>query len=458
MDAHGGGARRIQWQQNQAGVAPPRWEEWQMETLRPGSTGAHVSMLQLGLQRSGYYEGNLDGIYGAQTTEAVRRFQRAFGLSVDGVTGPQTWNAVLPFVRGYVVRRVQQGDTFWNLAQRYSTTVRAIATANPGVDPQALRIGQSLTIPLRYAVVPTNLSYSYALLGEILDGLQARYPFLWRGNAGKSTMGKPLPLVRIGTGGVEVFYNAAFHSNEWITTPVLLKFLEEYAAAYARGGEIGGVSAETLYRRATLYLMPMVNPDAVDLVTGALQSGDAYSNAARLAKNYPDIPFPAGWKANIVGIDPNVQFPANWEKARDLKFAAGYRTPGPREYPGTAPLTAAESRSVYDLTRNHDFALMLAYHTQGSIIYWKYLDYEPPRSREIGEKMSQASGYPLELTPEGSSYAGYKDWYIQDYNRPGYTVEVGLGQNPLPISQFDEIYRANLGILTIGLTEASYIE
>lgn len=51
-----------------------------------------------------------------------------------------------------------------------------------------------------------------------------------------------------------------------------------------------------------------------------------------------------------------------------------------------------------------------------------------------------------------SSYAGYKDWFIQDFDRPGYTVEAGLGENPLPISQLPEIVRDNLPILLLGLS------
>lgn len=63
---------------------------------------------------------------------------------------------------------------------------------------------------------------------------------------------------------------------------------------------------------------------------------------------------------------------------------------------------------------------------------------------------ARSSGYTLANTPYNSSFAGYKDWFIQNYNRPGYTIEAGIGINPLPISQFDEIYRDNIGILVLG--------
>ena len=66
--------------------------------------------------------------------------------------------------------------------------------------------------------------------------------------------------------------------------------------------------------------------------------------------------------------------------------------------------------------------------------------------------MAAASGYALADTPYNSSFAGYKDWFIQDFRRPGYTVEVGSGVNPLPLSQFEEIYRENVPILTIAAT------
>ena len=44
-----------------------------------------------------------------------------------------------------------------------------------------------------------------------------------------------------------------------------------------------------------------------------------------------------------------------------------------------------------------------------------------------------------------------KDWFIQEFRKPGFTIELGLGVNPLPISQFDEIYRESLGIFLAGL-------
>lgn len=104
------------------------------------------------------------------------------------------------------------------------------------------------------------------------------------------------------------------------------------------------------------------------------------------------------------------------------------------------------------LTQRVNPRLTLSFHTQGEVIYWKYLDQEPPLARVIGERFSLASGYLLEDTPFASGFAGYKDWYIQEYDRPGYTIEAGLGENPLPLAQFQSIYERILGILVLGLS------
>lgn len=423
-----------------------------METLRYGDKGPNVQYLQLALRRAGFDAGNIDGIFGTRTLDALLDFQRANGLTGDGIAGVNTWAALYPFLAGYALWVVRAGDSFYKLAERFNTSVPAIETANPDVAPDNIPVGAELVVPLNFAVVPTTVPWSYALNEIVLEGLTARYPFIESGLAGVSVMDKSLSTVSIGRGPQQVFYNASHHANEWITTPLLWKFLEDYARAYVADGTIGGTPARELYDKTTLYMLPLVNPDGVDLVTGALDAGDSYyAQAEALAGFYPAIPFPSGWKANIRGVDLNLGYPAGWERAREIKFAQGYTRPGPRDYVGSEALSEPENRAVYEFTRANNFRLTLSYHTQGMVIYYKYLDYDPPRADEIADAFSQASGYSAELTPYESGFAGYKDWFIQTYNRPGYTIEAGSGVSPLPLTDFDAIYRDNVGILTLGM-------
>lgn len=423
-----------------------------LKTLRRGDRGAYVEMLQLALFRSGYLrESDIDGIFGVKTENAVRAFQAAMGLSGDGIVGEKTWAKLDNFLRGYFEYTVKRGDTLYKIARDNGTTVRAITTANPSVNPDNLLVGARIKVPFGFRVVPENVNYTYELVRRIAEGLAARYPFISLSSVGKSVMNKDLLLMTIGTGQNEVFINASHHANEWITTPLTLKFLESYALSYSSFDRIYNFSAAELFRNSRLYLIPLVNPDGVDLVNGEVE-GQYYEGAREIAAAFPNIPFPSGWKANIIGEDLNLNYPALWERAKEVKYAQGFDRPAPRDYVGAAPLAAKETRAVYDFTNTKMFDITISYHTQGKEIYYEFQGKVPPRGLEIGTEFARISGYRLATVPPNSSYAGYKDWVIQDFNVPSYTIEAGAGANPLPISQLNEIYNDNVGIMAYALS------
>jgi len=303
------------------------------------------------------------------------------------------------------------------------------------------------------SIVRTDVPMTSQLCSSIIDELLIAYPFLRSETLTTTAFGRPIRTLVIGEGDRRVLYSASHHANEWITTPVLLKFAEELAQAIQDDGRVFGVRGRTIARAATIYLVPMVDPDGVDLVTGTIQPGTLeYEQALRLSDNYPAIPFPEGWKANLLGVDLNLQYPAGWLQAREIKFSQGYTRPGPRDYVGRSPLSQRESIALAGYTEAVNPDVVLAFHSQGSVIYWQFRDYQVPGARELGEEFARLSGYALEDTPYESSFAGYKDWFIQNFRRPGYTIEVGTGKSPLPIDQFDEIYRDNLGILVTAAT------
>lgn len=279
------------------------------------------------------------------------------------------------------------------------------------------------------------------------------YPFCRTEVITETAFSRPVRTLVIGNGPRKVVYSAAHHANEWITSLLLLKFAEEFARAIRENRQILGQNAADIAAAATIYMVPMVNPDGVDLVVGATAPGTVeYEIARRLSENYPSIPFPDGWKANLLGVDLNLQYPAGWLQAREIKFDQGFTRPGPRDYVGRAPLTQLESRALLGYTEFIDPALVLAFHTQGQLIFWTFRDIEVPGAEELGREFADLSGYTLADVPFESSFAGYKDWFIQNYRRPGYTIEAGLGTNPLPIGQFDEMYAATLPIMLKAAT------
>lgn len=115
--------------------------------------------------------------------------------------------------------------------------------------------------------------------------------------------GTPIYVVKLGKGKKEVFYSASIHANEFITTSILMKFIEDYCIAYKNNKLLYGYPTHKLFDYCSIYLMPMVNPDGVDLVTGSLPRNSlSYKYSQKIAYGFATIPFPDGWKANIRGV------------------------------------------------------------------------------------------------------------------------------------------------------------
>jgi LysM repeat protein len=155
-----------------------------VRTLKRGMVGYDVSVLQFLLARNGLPPTRLNSNFGPATEKLVRRFQRRKGLPVDGVVGKVTRAALLgkkvarkrsakaaqPAAKRYVVK---PGESLTLIAERYGTTVRALASRNK-LDPQSvLLIGARLVVPRRSASPATRASRS--AIGDSIARWSAHY-------------------------------------------------------------------------------------------------------------------------------------------------------------------------------------------------------------------------------------------------------------------------------------------
>ena len=121
--------------------------------LSPGATGWDVSVLQFLLRRHGLALGEPDGAFGPRTAAAVREFQRRAGLAADGIAGRATLTALTrgapasPAAPAQPTHVVRPGESLTAIAQRYGTSVDALARAN-GLDAsRVLAVATRLRVP-----------------------------------------------------------------------------------------------------------------------------------------------------------------------------------------------------------------------------------------------------------------------------------------------------------------------
>lgn len=295
-------------------------------------------------------------------------------------------------------------------------------------------------------IVRVQDGYNHKTMLEDLGALKNSYPELEIINIGKSVLGRSIPAVKLGTGSKKIHYNGSFHANEWITTVLLMVFIEKCLEVNHSGSTLEGFDVAQVFKDISLWIVPMVNPDGVDLVQNGFIADNNPFYREVLQANKGSTNF-RNWKANIRGVDLNDQFPAHWEREYNRRETNG---PAPLNYPGPSPLSEPEAKAMADFTENNDFRLVIAFHAQGEEIYWGYEQLEPPESQQITKKFQEASGY--RAVRYVVSDAGYKDWFIYKWQRPGFTVECGQGQNPLPLSQFWPIWSKAGRIMLAGLT------
>ncbi|MBM7650052.1 g-D-glutamyl-meso-diaminopimelate peptidase [Bacillus ectoiniformans] len=288
-----------------------------------------------------------------------------------------------------------------------------------------------------------NRPYDFQTLLNDLHELNS-YPFIEIVEIARSVEGRPIWEVSLGNGPRKVHMNGSFHANEWITSAAVMAFIKEYAKAIACNRLIGGVSAQQLFAANSLSIVPMVNPDGVELVI----NGPAKNRRNELLELNEGSEDFSQWKANIRGVDLNNQYPANWEIEKQRKEP---KSPAPRDYPGDQPLSEPEAIAMAQLQEQKRFDRLLAFHTQGAEFYWGYEGQEPEEASRLAEAFERASGY--QSVRYIDSHAGYKDWYINEFKGAGFTVELGIGCNPLPLSQFHEVCLAANKICIEALKE-----
>lgn len=244
---------------------------------------------------------------------------------------------------------------------------------------------------------------------------------------GRSVSQKRIYCLGIGSLRESVLYVGGIHGSEWLTVNAVLTFADEVGKRAQHDCEF----SKMLDNRG-IMIVPCLNPDGVEI---ALNGGGELSR----------------YNANLNGVDLNHNFDAGFLKEKLIERQNGIFGPSPRQYGGEYPESEPETHALCTLCNLFEPKRAYALHSQGEEIYYSYQNHTPKQSEEMAKKLCHVSGYKLAQQSGLCSHAGFKDWFILKKHRPAFTVEMGKGENPLPLSEFEKNYKKLRTLLWLSI-------
>ena len=292
-----------------------------------------------------------------------------------------------------------------------------------------------------------NEILTYSLYENLVKELNEKYKTLKITTCGKSLLGKEIFAFVIGEGKKNIVYVGGTHGVEWLTSLLLLKFTENLASAYENESLLSGFNIKDILENKKLIIIPELNPDGIEIaIKGASACGKYKAENYEICKG--DFSF---WSANARGVDINHNFNADWYTLREAEKEAGINSPSPSRFGGLFPESEPETAAITRLCRRIPVEMLITFHSQGEEISYEYGKNTPENALHIAKMFSALTDYTLVKNEGLYSSGGLKDWFIEEFKRTAFTIEMGKGKNPLPLEEVDGIYEKLEVLMVVGM-------
>lgn len=280
----------------------------------------------------------------------------------------------------------------------------------------------------------------YRSLIHYVEIIKKRYPEADVRNSGNSLLGRDIKMLKFGRGPKNVLYIGAHHGMEWITSALLITFVIDFFESFRHGISVGGINLNFLYDSVTFFVIPMLNPDGVEYsLNGTDSENPLYERVIKMNNGSRDF---SRWQANARGVDLNHNYDFGFSEYKKIELENGILDGSPTRYSGESPESEPETSSLCALVRTIDFSLIFTLHSQGEEIFYQFDGDKKRKSvyAAAAKRISELCGYRL-ASPEGmAAYGGFTDWAGGCMGIPSFTLECGIGKNPLPITDCKKIY------------------
>ncbi len=214
---------------------------------------------------------------------------------------------------------------------------------------------------------------------------------------GYSVQGRPIVMLRVGCGCINMFISAGVHGRESINTGLLVRVISSYIDTYHNKPE---------FMKYCFCIIPLVNPD------GYIK--------ALTDPGYSD------YKYNANGVDINRDFPsALWKQT---------------ETTGSIPASQPETRAVIAAFKSHPSIMYVDIHSRGNCVYYyrgvmsgKYNS----RQQRMADILCRYTGY-LAVDPEleveaGDTGGNTVHYYSEAFGMPAFTIETADDSTGFPM-------------------------
>lgn len=281
--------------------------------------------------------------------------------------------------------------------------------------------GLTASFKVNVKIVNYTQKYTPQKINDDIGYLKQSFPELISTEViGKSELGKDLTLVKLGKGERIALVVSGFHSNESTAVNFTMRCIEEYAAAYySESGMYGNYNMKKLLDKFTLYIVPMVNPDGLEIVNCNVLP--PWTNGVEPESGHIGVDWRNEYTANANGVNLNRNFPFRWDQ-----IISSTEGPHINLYKGETEGSESETQALVKLCSEHEFEWMFSMHVRGYYIFWRdEYSKSVPGDYELAIKLRDVCGYKL-LGPSKIKNlgGGFENWFRAEYKRPGFCVEL----------------------------------
>ena len=249
---------------------------------------------------------------------------------------------------------------------------------------------------------------------------------------GKSILSSEIHSFKIGVGKRKIVSVAAHHGMEYITSSVLYSVVQKFSDNLTRHATSYGVNVAFLLQKFTFWFIPCLNPDGVDMMLRGVPDSPLKEREIKM-NGGEDF---SSWQANARGVDLNHNYDFRFGEYKRIEAEENI-LPGRTRYSGEYPESEPETRALANLLRTLSPELLISLHSQGKEVFSR--PREDARTHRIAEKCAEILGYKHSVPVGLADFGGLSDYAGEILGIPSLTVEVGRGENPLPMSSLPAI-------------------